>query len=350
MVIHWHTSTKDKKSRLSYRKEGQLPWNEVVGANKPIPKSDLALHVIELEGLKSNTVYQFKIGEEKTLYKFRTCPDQLDRPLRFAVGGDAYFYLSPLRKINKEIAKRDPDFVIVGGDIAYVRNHKSPCKGKNWESRRWATFFKEWKKQMVTSDGRLIPLIAVVGNHDVKARDKNALFYTLFAFSEEGLPYRVLDFGSYFSLFLLDTGHTCPIDGDQQEWLKRVLLERKNVPYKMATYHVAAYPSVYAYKAAVPTKIRTHWVPLFEEHGIQFAFENHNHAYKRTHPIKGGKIDPKGVVYLGDGSWGVNARKPKSRWYLAKTAQTNFFWMVTLDQEGYSMESISQNGKVIEKL
>jgi hypothetical protein len=55
--------------------------------------------------------------------------------------------------------------------------------------------------------------------------------------------------------------------------------------------------------------IREHWCPLFDEYGVQLAFEHHDHAYKRTYPIRKGTVDPRGVVYLGDGAWGVTVRK-----------------------------------------
>ena len=32
--------------------------------------------------------------------------------------------------------------------------------------------------------------------------------------------------------------------------------------------------------------IKDHWITLFEQHGVRLAFENHDHAYKRTYPIR----------------------------------------------------------------
>jgi hypothetical protein len=178
------------------------------------------------------------------------------------------------------------------------------------------------------------------------------MFYALFAFPE-GSPYRAFDFGDYLSLICLDTGHSFPIDGPQRAWLEEALSSREGFSYKFAVYHVGAYPSVYPYNGRVPTLIRKEWVPLFDRYGVKLAFENHNHAYKRTYPLKGGKIDPDGVQYLGDGCWGVTPRKPKTTeeyWYLAKAAQINCFWLVTLDQEGCHVKSIDREGKTIEEL
>jgi hypothetical protein len=158
--------------------------------------------------------------------------------------------------------------------------------------RRWHTFFKQWKQQMVTSDGRLIPLVVVLGNHDVSSRHLDpksggALFYELFAFPNNLVSYRTLDFGNELSLFFLDTGHTYPVVGKQTTWLKEALEERKAQQHKMVVYHVAAYPSVSRPDKKCNKLVRKHWAPLFEEHGVKTVFEHHDHAYKRTYPIKG---------------------------------------------------------------
>ena len=348
MVIHWHSSAKSPESLVTYHQEGGHGWQSSPGSSLRLPNSDTLVHTVELTGLNPDTRYRFRSGEGDE-HLFRTCPRTLDRPLKFAVGGDAYFYLYLLRKMNREIARCDPDFVVVGGDIAYTHNHKSLFKGKNWEEKRWTTFFREWKKEMVAPDGRLIPMVVLVGNHDVKARTPGNLFFSLFAAPEDGHPYREIQFGDYLGLFCLDTGHIAPIEGRQTEWLKGALSESR-ATWKIPIYHVAAYPSVYKFESAVPTKIRQCWVPLFEKHGVRIAFEHHNHAYKRTHPLKGDKIDPEGVVYLGDGSWGVSPRKPEERWYLAKIAQTNCFWLVTLSEGGCHLRSMGRDGKTIEEL
>ena len=173
-------------------------------------------------------------------------------------------------------------------------------------------------------------------------------FFTLFAFPEKRM-YRAIDFGNYLSLMILDTGHTCPIQGLQTQLLQESLAARELVPYKMAAYHVGAFPSFYSYKAAAPELLRKEWVPVFEKYQINFAFEHHNHAYKRTHPIKEEKIDATGVVYLGDGAWGVVARKPQKKlWYIAKSEQSNCFCLVTLEKEKGKVESFNNKGKIID--
>jgi hypothetical protein len=191
-------------------------------------------------------------------------------------------------------------------------------------------------------------------HHDTSGRfgqtpEEAPFFYSLFAMpGQQG--YNVLDFGNYMSLVILDSGHTHPVSGAQEEWLAKTLSERVNVPNKFALYHVPAYPSVRHQNNHDSSEVSTHWVPLFEAFGLTAAFENHDHAYKRTHPILKGRPDPSGVVYLGDGAWGMKrTRKPKSqRWYLAKTASSRHFILVTLEKESRHFSAISSTGEVID--
>ncbi len=118
----------------------------------------------------------------------------------------------------------------------------------------------------------------------------------------------------------------------------------------MAAYHIGAYPSVYSYKGSTPKKIRSEWSPLFERYRLNAAFEHHNHAYKRTFPMKDGKIDPEGVIYMGDGSWGISPRKPKKMWYLDIAERTNAVCLITLNSEKSTIQGINLKGQVIDSV
>ena len=86
---------------------------------------------------------------------------------------------------------------------------------------------------------------------------------------------------------------------------------------------------------------------------MKVAFENHDHAYKRTHPIRNGKIDPTGIVYLGDGAWGVNLRKPDTgnpRWFIARSDSIRHFFVVTLYPEGRHILAVNDSGQVFDEI
>jgi hypothetical protein len=334
-----------------YRSVEGETWQKAVGLWERIPKTRRGVHTVELTGLAPGQRYLFRLKEDGKTYLFQTLSTAL--PLRFVVGGDAYFYAARFDRMNEVIAGLNPAFVVVGGDLAYTNHSRGLFQGRRGEVRRWTDFLTRWQEQMVASDGRLIPLVPVIGNHDIQHSSPNnsphsRLFYALFALPERGRPFRVMDVGSELSLLLLDTGHSYHIEGMQTEWLGRTLAQREAQRYKMAVYHIGGYPSVYPYEGGAAARIREHWSPLFEQYHVPLAFEHHNHAYKRTHPLKAGQIDAEGVVYMGDGSWGIRPRKPKERWYLAEKAQTNAVCLVTLTEKECLVEAVTARGEVID--
>jgi hypothetical protein len=353
MTVQWHTNKTEPLSQVFYRKAGEDEWLEKAGVYTELSKENILVHTVELDELEPGGEYQFQVEGNVEVYRFRTMPSDLREPIRFVIGGDAYFYLYLFQKMNAQIAAANPDFVIVGGDIAYTNGTRAFFKGRKWQVKRWRTFLREWTAQMIAPDGRMIPIVPVVGNHDVRGVRLNPLtheqlFYDFFALPERGVSFRALDMGNYLSLILLDTGHSYLISGWQTDWLKKALAKRENRPYKLAAYHVGAYPSVYPYSGQIPKKIRANWVPLFEKYHLNAAFEHHNHAYKRTCLIKEEKENYDGVLYMGDGSWGVSPRRVNQLWYLKKAAQINAVCVLTVDEEKCQIDAMSIDGKVID--
>lgn len=358
MTVQWITKPNQKSEDVYYQKEGDETWEIAVGAHQPMPEKDPYLvHRAELTHLSPGAVYHFKIGEWKaSTHKFRTMPKTLDHPIRFVVGGDVYGDgIEHVIETNKQAAKVEPMFALVGGDIAYAGSKRANGKGKR--NRRWLSWLIAWKKHMVTPRGFLIPLIPAIGNHDVNGRydqtPKQAqFFYSLFAFP--GIQgYRALDVGDYLSLIILDSGHTHPIPGNQTHWLHHTLQKRAEVPHKFALYHVPAFPSVRKFNGKRNILIRKNWVPKFEQFGLTAAFENHEHVYKRSQLIYQGRAATHGVLYMGDGAWGVKKpRKPKNvnkEWYLAKAASARHFIMVTLDNKERKYQAIDHQGREVDR-
>ncbi len=322
MTIQWHTPFGEHEHTIDLQSlEGN--WETVDSQHTDVEET--VIHQVSLENLNPNTEYAFRIGNDPKVYRFRTAPANLEEPLRFVIGGDVYSNKKCFKQMSQTVLKHDPHFAVLGGDIAYARPYH-PFQSSGL--RRWTSFLKDWKEIMITPEGRIIPFLIVPGNHDI-APDDYELFFSLFAFPKKQL-YRTVDFGSYLTLFLLDTGHFHPIEGQQTLWLEKTLSAHTPVPYTFAVYHEAAYPSFYPYQATTPKKIRKNWVPLFEKYHLLAAFEHHNHAFKRTHPIKDNQIDPEGVVYIGDGAWGVHPRKTNDLWYLAKRGRKNNALIVEL--------------------
>lgn len=354
MTIQWHTEDKEPKTQVCYRELGKEEWVTHDGIHGKLSDSKYWVHTVELTDLKPDEEYEFFVADREGVNRFKTLPKELSRPLKFVVGGDAYYYFDRFCRMNAQIAAVDPDFIVIGGDIAYTNRSRNCFNNRTLEIRRWRTFLKQCKSQFVNSDGRLIPFFAVLGNHDIRRVSLNTkqdvLFYELFAMPEKYVPFRTVDCGDYLSLFLLDSGHNYHIGGAQTQWLAKKMEEREKVPYQFAAYHIGGYPSAYPYDGATPQEVRQYWSPLFEKNHINAAFEHHNHTYKRTFPIKEGKVDPEGVVYMGDGSWGVSPRKTKDLWYLKERRSDNVVCLVTLTKKFGTVEALNIDGKVVDML
>ena len=375
MTVQWITHSDRKKDTVEYQQVGENEWRKAKGSHQDLPGPyDYVVHCVELTELEPATDYRFRTGSDAVAYKFRTMPADPGAAITFVVGGDMYHdTLDLLENTNRAAAKTDPMFALVGGDICYAGDRmgimsESVQSWTDWmlgrltfmaeRRKRWIEWLAAWKSQMVTSDGRLIPMVPTIGNHDVNGRfnktPKDAeYFYMLFAMPGKR-GYNVLDFGNYMSIFILDSDHTHPINGKQARWLKESLEDRWHIAHKFALYHVPAYPSVRKFEYKYSARIRKYWVPLFEQYGLTAAFEHHDHDYKRTFPISNGAIDPHGVLYLGDGAWGVEApRKRKATkplpWYIAKIAPERHFIHVTIKGNTRRFTAISPDGYVIDE-
>ena len=95
---------------------------------------------VELEMLDPEQCIKFVLGGREGEFQFRTLPSSLTHPLKFVVGGDVYFYLSKMRKMNRQTAGWAPDFIVVGGDIAYTYGGRALFTGSGGRSSGGAPF------------------------------------------------------------------------------------------------------------------------------------------------------------------------------------------------------------------
>lgn len=355
MTIQWISLSRDKQSVVNYKfRNSDNDWEKITGDVLGFPQaSQYLIHTVELKNLRPDTEYVFKVLPYKEEYHFLTAPAQLEKELKFVVGGDMYHDdISFLIKTCQRAAQTSPLFALIGGDIAYAV--KSQLIGLQ-RIDRWIDWIKAWHKYMVTPQGDLIPVICAIGNHDLnggfdQTPTQAAIFSTLFPMPGKQV-YNILDFNPYLTVFILDSGHANPIAGRQTDWLRSTLRERQQMTHRIAIYHVPGYPSVRDFKNKYSTAIRTSWVPLFEQWGVQAVFENHDHVYKRTYPLLKDQPHPEGIVYLGDGGWGVE--KPRTlRWkspYIAKFSSVRHFIFVTLTSTKQQFKCINDQGQVLDE-
>lgn len=349
MIVEWHSKGNPAPS-LYFQKEGGK-WYEQQAHSALLTGSKIYVNSIELLELEPDTRYFIQFEKKGQRYYFRTLPKDFSRPIRFVVGGDLFLDFRSFKRMNKQVISTDPDFIVLGGDLAYAQNPKAFFETKMGVINRWQSFFRNLKTGTVTADKRIIPILPIVGNHDItkdERKDKNSpLFLQFFPYFKS---YQFLELTSNLCLFLLDTGHLEPVRGKQTEWLETELMKHEKTQYKIPLYHVAAYPSYYSIENKRAQEVRENWVPLFEKYQVRVAFEHHNHSFKRTFPIKENKIDPEGVIYLGDGSWGVAPREVQPHWYLEKGGKLNCFWLAIIGRDQCHFQSFDLHGNLIDEV
>lgn len=323
-------------------------WQVAKTITKPYINTDLKVFRCELTGLKEGTEYQFHIGAAAKNHRFRTMPKKATDTIQFVTGGDSGV---DEHAINTNIlaAKQEPYFALIAGDLAYD-NGTSP--------ETFTKFLRNYSRHMIDAQGRMIPLLSCIGNHEVKGsykmqRENSPQYLSVFDNFYPEQTYGVVDVGDYLSLVLLDTDHIAPIGGEQTAWLEKTLAERQDRPHLIVANHVPAYPSYRAPnsdngKTGTGEDQRKYWSPLFERYNVDAVLEHHDHTFKRTHPLVNGLKDKNGVLYLGDGSWGKLRipKTPEQRPYLAAVSAAYHCTVHRLEGERRFHLALEESGKV----
>ncbi|MFQ5701510.1 MAG: metallophosphoesterase [Acidobacteriota bacterium] len=357
MVVHPHARATARQAILYYDttpRHGALDRYEHsrLGRFQEVAGVDRRFFFFSLEGLHPATRYFFTAWDDRDgpteEFSFRTLPDD-DRPLRIVDGGDIGWRPLSASAMARVVANQDPDVILLGGDLAYAQG-----SADRWW--RWRFWFSTWRKMIRGSDGRLIPAIAAIGNHEVKsadpslrAQDRAPFYFALFHQNEDSRDYFVRRLGSNVALFCLDSGHVYSHE-EQAGWLRSALEDHEQVPFKVALYHVPLYPSHRVFEGPLSVAGRTFWQPLFEQFGVRLSLEHHDHAQKRTYPIRGGRIDPvEGIVYVGDGAWGRGPRTVEAdRWYLAHAAARRHIWRIDVTSREMHLTALDEDGAVFD--
>ena len=342
---------------LHYGERGQALNRKATAERLPFADTYNVIHRVILKGLQPDRGYAFEIhrpGDSRRLknrkYFFKTAPATRGESLTFVTGGDMFHKRNLLDDMNREASDHDPLFALLGGDLAYANSK---------DAHKWYDWIDSWNEWCETTDDYMIPMVLAIGNHecskqirDVKEgeRDKfkpeeHAKFFYSLCPLPEGKSNYVLDFGKYLSILCLDSGHT-QMPKDQAEWLDQVLKERQDFPNLFACYHKPTYGSLVKDD---DMEVRKHFVPLFDKYGVDAAFENDHHVYKRTLPLKNDAIHPDGTIYIGDGSWGVDLRdipwdKASKLDYLVRAAKESNLIRVRLSDGQQRYDAFNAKG------
>ncbi|CAD77641.1 conserved hypothetical protein-putative phosphatase [Rhodopirellula baltica SH 1] len=266
-------------------------------------------HHARLTDLQPGTAYEVQMvsdANESPVFYFVTAP-ATDRDFSILHGGDSRSDQDARRRINKmiaELVESSYDNDDLSDDIlALAHGGDYIVTGKKMEL--WSMWLSD-HELTTSSDGRLLPIIPARGNHD-----KGKPFNEVFGFAEDDLNYYGINLSPQVRFTTLNSETSTA--GDQAQWLKAELkASRDSNRWLLTQYHRPVYPAVKTPGAGLVS-----WVPLFEQYNVDLVCEADGHNIKRTVPIRDGKSDETGVVYIGEGGLGVPQRTPKTdRWFL----------------------------------
>lgn len=281
-------------------------------------------HEVHLAGLEPGTLYYFRVGGEgfwSREWGFRTIG--LGQDIKFVVGGDsrrpyaaaeiehAPYAISnwPYARdlVTAHAAQEDPDFIWFLGDMVNTGN----------DFENWQNWFTSMQDNLVTAEGRMIPIVAVIGNHELGAfpdrETTPAWFQGLFANPGDELTF-VLNFPNLHLTSLRADGQSLvpywepsvSQAQEQRDWLAADL-RGSEAEWKLVAFHMP-YFSCFEQGTGYPSEpFLYHWWDVLEnpDYGADVVFTGHVHNYLRTWPIDITSVEE---VDLGGGSAAVGYR------------------------------------------
>jgi len=212
----------------------------------------------------------------------------------------------------------------------------------------------------------MIPALLAVGNHEAggfKRYGKSTPFFTAYFPQQLGLQkvdpfnrvlYHTHRIGKKGIIAVLDSDVISTM-ADQVDFIDTSFsianAEQRNA--KFVIYHATIYATVPTFARAITADGKKHWTPLFDKHNVTVVFENHLHCYKRTYPLRNDQIttvENGGVVYLGDGSWGVDPKLIPATysWYTEVVQKKQHVFSVTVNSTHITTQAIGMDGGIFD--
>ena len=305
--------------------------------------SNVALHVVNLTNLESNTVYYYKINSSEisahymnNFYYFKTAFNQTNPgAFRFAIYGDnqvGTFGTSEHQRIVNRIMTHNPDFVINTGDI--VPTSAMP---------NWDRFFYE-----VRNIAPYKPYMISIGNHEQiegNSPDYGKRWGELFNYPQEN-EYYYFNYSNVAFICLNISVDEHRITPSEQAWLISTLTTVNSSPYIdwiFIYFHIPMYSSG---GHGVNQHVITDYEQIFKDYQIDIVFQGHDHQYER--------IFVNNINYFVNGGGG-GALDLFMPWYASRTwSQVKLlcyhYLIIDIDGDHLHLQAIRSDGLVFDHL
>jgi hypothetical protein len=228
--------------------------------------------------------------------------------------------------------KSRPAFVMIGGDL--VNDGSSQ---EEWD--RFLTAAEPVRKKL-----RLYP---AMGNHD-----NTPLFKQIFELPENGPQGRQEAFYSFdygdAHFTVMDSNLMGAASQGDIKWLEQDLAQT-NKTYKIVMFHHPAYPAVDIPKDSQRAEvIQKNFVPVMEKAGVDLVLCGHQHVYMRTHPLKNGRRNREGIVYLMGYSGGKQYSPGAYDYAACSMGGQPVYSIITVNAQGIIIKTMDSSGQVLD--
>ncbi len=362
-AVTWRTAKAAEKPQVQFAPASADPAFVSDAATVPAKAGSLeiaggktvATYRANLEGLKPETHYLYRVGDGKNWgewFEFRTASDQ-PKKFRFLYVGDAQNDIKSRwsRVIRAAYAKAPKSaFIVHAGDLV----------SSGYRDDLWG----EWYDSMGFIAASL-PCLPVVGNHELekpagapKTLALPAIWKHEFAYPANGpdLPenesysfdYQGVRFLS-LNVNILENEKNFdanrPAIEQMAAWVDKALQNNPN-RWTIVAQHQGMYSMAQDRNYA---RMREILIPTYEKHGVDLVLQGHDHLYARSQKIAGGKVvgaDASGIVYMisvsGPKMYEVT---PTFEPLMAKVIpHTQMFQTVDVDQNKLVLRAFSSEG------
>lgn len=320
---------------------------------------------VKLTGLSPKTTYYGVIrdpsGNISRRLKFRTMSDNPDDPISFVSAGDtrdaapiveSCNCISERRAAFTVLSKVCADFIAFTGDFT---NGKYP--GQVNIQRQWRDWFQDWQLS-ISEDGRLIPIIPALGNHEEFSDKVIFKFFNIPLTNNE--EFFAMNFGgNLLRLYSLNSERTELTS--QIRWFENdaelYSQPGNEVYWKAVQYHRAVASQSNNYVNQPETAFKREYVSKFAKYKVRLAMEGHAHIYKVSWPSlplstnntsRNGFVrnDTTGTVYIGEGNFGAPFRTvnggPNNLFSWTREARPNFtsFFYVNVTKDRMDVRTV----------
>ena len=298
------------------------PWRPAVGAGGRVitqMKTQFRLFNVHLTRLRPGAEFEYRVSKDGAVVfsakgKTRSAVDQ---PYRFVVTGDTGADTPQERRIVDQIARVQPDFLAIAGDLVYSTGRMSEYRQKYFPIYNAPVASPETGAPLIRS--RLS--FGAVGNHDAGSGDlerdpDGQAFYLNWALPLngpyqqadspntqiiKGLPEAVrlhiaairstfprmanysFDYGNSHWTFLDSNNYVDWSDAYLRNWLARDLAAAADATWKFIVFHHPPFNSSRSHFNEQQMRLIT---DIAEHRGVDIVFAGHVHNYQRTRPLK----------------------------------------------------------------